>query len=148
VADGGEEGVGLVAGIAFEEVAAEMAVVLHVADHRLDRGSTPELALDSAVDAALLTRDEDPSGVWRLVAAIALVDIGALDRNRSRRMAQIPKADNRGPSVLTSVLLLGSTIECESLRVEAEPERTSCTASYWALLSRRVRNGFSWSTHE
>lgn len=52
--DGGEEGVGVVAGVALEEVSAEMAVSLHVSDHRFDGGSAPELALDDAVHAAFL----------------------------------------------------------------------------------------------
>jgi hypothetical protein len=37
-------------------------------------------ALDSAEDTALLAGDEDATGVLRVVTAVSLVDIGALDR--------------------------------------------------------------------
>jgi len=36
VSDCGKDGVGVIAGIAFEEVAAEVSVGLHVADHWFD----------------------------------------------------------------------------------------------------------------
>ena len=83
VADGGENDVCGVALAAFEMAAAEVAVGLHVADHGLDSRATPEFALDGAEDAALLTGDEDATRIGGVVAAIALVDIGALDA-RSR----------------------------------------------------------------
>jgi hypothetical protein len=53
----------------------------HVADHRLDGGAASQFALDDAKDAALLSRDEDATRMWRVMAAISLVDIGALDRS-------------------------------------------------------------------
>ena len=79
MADRGEDGVGGVAIAALEIAAAEMAVGLHVSDHGFDGGAASELALDGAEDAALLTGDEDPTWIGRIVAAISLVDIGALD---------------------------------------------------------------------
>lgn len=45
VVDCGEDHVGGVTGAALEIAAAEMALVLHVADHRLDRGAATEFAL-------------------------------------------------------------------------------------------------------
>ena len=60
VAGGGEDGVGLIAVSAFEEVAAEMAVGLEVADDGLDGRAAAELTLDGAVDAALLAGEVDP----------------------------------------------------------------------------------------
>ena len=54
MADGGEDGVGGIAVTALEVIAAEVPVVFHVADHRLDGGAAPEFALDPAEDAAFL----------------------------------------------------------------------------------------------
>ena len=79
MADGGEHGVGGVAFAAFEIAAAEVTFGLQVADHRFDRGSASQLALDHTEDAALLAGDEDPARVWCLVAAISLIDVDALD---------------------------------------------------------------------
>ena len=56
-----------------------MAVVLHVTDDGFDGGAASQLALDGAEDAALLTGDEDAARVCRVVAAVSLVDVGALD---------------------------------------------------------------------
>lgn len=77
MACGGEDGVAGVAAGAGAEVAAGMAVLLHVADHRLDAGPPPGLALDGGRDAALLAGVEDTVLVGA-VAAIAAVDIGAV----------------------------------------------------------------------
>lgn len=46
---------------------------------RLDRGSSSQLAFDDAEHAALLSRDEDSAWILRIVSAVPLVDIGALD---------------------------------------------------------------------
>ena len=48
-------------------------------DHGLDRGSSSQLAFDDAEHAALLSRDEDSACILRIVSAVPLVDIGALD---------------------------------------------------------------------
>ena len=50
----------MIAVSAFEEVAAEMAVGLEVADDGLDGRAAAELTLDGAVDAALLAGEVDP----------------------------------------------------------------------------------------
>jgi hypothetical protein len=50
-----------------------------VADDRLDGGSTPQFALDDAEHAALLSRDENAARVLRVMTAVPLVDIAALD---------------------------------------------------------------------
>ena len=55
----GEYGVGPVAVAALEVVAAQPAIVLEVADHRLDCRASPELFLDGRRDAALLARSVD-----------------------------------------------------------------------------------------
>jgi transposase len=65
--------------VALEVTAAEMAFLLHVADERLDGGASPQLAFDDAEDAALLAGDEDASRLRRVVTAVSLVDVGALD---------------------------------------------------------------------
>ncbi len=79
VADCGKEGIRGVACTALEVAAAEMAVGFHVSDHSFDGGAAPQFALDDAEDAALLARDEDAARIGGIVAAVSLVDIGALD---------------------------------------------------------------------
>ena len=79
VADGAEDGVCGIAGATLEVAATEMAFGLHVADHGLDGGSAPQFALDGAEDATLLSRDEDAAWILRIVAAVTLVDVSALD---------------------------------------------------------------------
>jgi hypothetical protein len=79
VADGGDDGVGSVPGTTFEIAASEVTFSLHMADHGLDRGSASQLTLDDAEHAALLAGDEDAARILRVVAALALVDIAALD---------------------------------------------------------------------
>ena len=56
-----------------------MAIHLHVSDHGLDGGAATQLAFDEARDPALLAGDEDAVRIGGVVAAIALIDIGALD---------------------------------------------------------------------
>ena len=80
--DGSEDDVGGVALATLEVAAAEVPIVLHVANDGFDGRAAAQFALDDAEDAALLTGDVDAVRVGRVVAAIALVDIGALDRTR------------------------------------------------------------------
>lgn len=75
----GEDGVGAVSVPAFEEVPAEAAAAFQMTDDGLDRRAAAEFAFDLSVNAAPLAGDEDAHGVLRVMAAIALVDIGALD---------------------------------------------------------------------
>jgi hypothetical protein len=79
VADRREDGIGGVAGTTFEIAAAEVTLGFHMADHGLDRGASPQLALDDAEHTALLSRDEDAARVLRIMTAITLVDIATLD---------------------------------------------------------------------
>ena len=79
VTDGAHDGVKLVAVAALEKVAPQMAVHLAMADDGFDGGSPPEFASDLAVNAAFLSRAEDPVWLWRIVAPVALVDIDPLD---------------------------------------------------------------------
>ena len=79
MADGAEHGVGLVAMAALEVIAAEMAVALQMSNHRLDGRAAFQFAFDGAEDTALLSGDEDPERLGRVVAAIALVGISPLD---------------------------------------------------------------------
>ena len=57
-----------------------MAFGLQMADHGFDGGAAAQLALDHSEDTALLARDEDTTGILRVVATVSLVDIGSLDR--------------------------------------------------------------------
>ena len=54
VADGGQHGVGVAVVASAQEVPSQVAVRLHVADRRLDGGTSSEFFLDLAVDAAPL----------------------------------------------------------------------------------------------
>lgn len=49
-----EDGVGGVAIATLEVIAAQVAIVLHVTDDRLDRGPSLQLAFDDPEDAAFL----------------------------------------------------------------------------------------------
>ncbi len=79
MAGGGGDDVDGAARSAGEEVAAEMAVTLRMADHRLDPGASPDLAADGGRDAALLPGDED-TRLLGVAAAVAAVGMGTLDR--------------------------------------------------------------------
>ena len=75
---GGEDDVGRVAFRAAQEVAAEVAVALQMTDDRLDAAAATPFAATGRGDAALLAGDER-TGFVGVVAAVAAVDIGALD---------------------------------------------------------------------
>ena len=77
MADGGEDGIGVVAVATLEEVAIQVAVGLHVADDCLDGGAAPEFALDPAVHAAFLAGFEHAQRLRRIMAAVALVETSA-----------------------------------------------------------------------
>ena len=62
-------------------------------DHGLDRRATPQFALDDAEDAALLAGNEDTTGILRIVAAVSLVDIAALDRAAGKLLGGINDGD-------------------------------------------------------
>ena len=74
-----EDGIGGVSGTTFEIAAAEMTLGFHVADHGLDGGASSQFAFDDAEDAAILSGDEDAARVLRVMTAVTLVDIAALD---------------------------------------------------------------------
>src|ERR1700730_6438850 len=79
VADGGGDGIGCVDPTTSEITATEVTLGLHVADHGLDGGASSQFAFDDAADAALLSGEEDAARVLRVMTAIPLVDIAALD---------------------------------------------------------------------
>ena len=56
-----------------------MIVGLAMADHRFDGGSPPQFAFYLTMDAALLPQFENPEWFRRVVAPVALVDIGPFD---------------------------------------------------------------------
>ncbi len=63
----------------MQEVSVQMAIGFTVADHRLYCRAAPEFLLDLTKDAAFLPGLEDPEGLGRGVAPVALVDIDPLD---------------------------------------------------------------------
>src|SRR5215467_13819229 len=77
VAGGGEHGIDAVAVTALEMIAAHTVLGLHVADDRLDRGTTFHLAADRSGDAAYLAADPDAELLFVIMATIALVDMDA-----------------------------------------------------------------------
>ena len=86
MADGAHDGVDLVAEAAVQEVAAQMAVGLAMADHRFDGGPSPQFASDLTKDAALLPGLEDPERLGRIVAPVTFVDIDPLDLAAGQRL--------------------------------------------------------------
>ena len=70
---------------AQQEVAAEEAVALQVADDGLDGAAASPLAANGRGDAALLAGDEHTVSLG-VVAAVAAVDIGALDCDAGDRL--------------------------------------------------------------
>src|SRR5215475_7679487 len=72
-----------------------MTIRLHMSDHGLDGGAATQLAFDEAEDAALLAGDEDAVRIGGVVAAIALVDIGALDCATGELLGGIDDAAER-----------------------------------------------------
>jgi hypothetical protein len=107
VADGSEDDVCGVALAAFEMAAAEVAIALHVSDDGFNSRAAARFALDDAEDAALLTRDEDATRIGRVVAAIALVDIGALDRAAGELFGGLNDAAERMPVIRVAWQRLG-----------------------------------------
>ena len=97
MANGGKDDVGGVTLTPLEMAAAEVSVGLHVTDHRLDGGAAPELAFDHAEDATLLAGNEDAARVCGFVAAIALVDIGPLDRTAGEPLGGFDDLAEREP---------------------------------------------------
>src|SRR5215217_2506863 len=90
MACGGEDEVGGVTLGAEQEVASEVAVILHVADDGLDGIAAPSFAAGSAYtpnrcDAALLAGEDDASPIG-IMAAVAAIDIGALDGDASEAL--------------------------------------------------------------
>jgi hypothetical protein len=70
-----------------------------LADHGLDSGTTSELAFDGAEHAALLAGDEDAVRIGRVMTAVALVDIGALDRAAGESLGVLDGCTQRVPVV-------------------------------------------------
>ena len=68
-----------IAMVAEEMVFAKPAVVFGVSDHRLDRRSAPEFAFHVRRKPLSSPGKHDPGRALVVVAAIALVDVSALD---------------------------------------------------------------------
>lgn len=60
-------------------IAAEMTVLVHVINDRLDAGTPPNLRSGAGLNSVILPGDEDAL-LFDVVAAVAAVDIGVLDR--------------------------------------------------------------------
>jgi hypothetical protein len=110
----------LMASPALETTAAEMPVAFHVADDGLDGRAAPELTFDDTEYATLLTRDEDTAPAFSCVAAIALVDIGALDRAAGALLGRLDDVAERMPVTRIARQRLG-----------VKHELTAPRASWW-----------------
>ena len=75
----GKDDVGGIALAALEIAAAEVPVALHVTDDRPDGGAAREIAFDPPKTPRFWPKMKTYHGFSVLVAAIALVDLGALD---------------------------------------------------------------------
>ena len=80
-----------------------MTFGLEVSDDGLDGGAAAQFALDDTEDAALLTGDEDTTGILRVVAAVSLVNIGPLDRTAGECLGAV----NDVPQGVTVVRVVG-----------------------------------------
>ena len=109
--DGGEDDVCGVALAALEEAASEVSVGLHVTDDGLDGRAAPELALDDAEYAAFLAGDEDAAWIGRVVTAISLIDIGALDRTAGESFGRRDGGAER-------VAIIGIARQCAGMQHE------------------------------
>ena len=96
VAGGGENGIGVVAGSFLEVIAVEVAVGLEVSDDRFDGRTPAQLLLDDTVNATFLSRSVDPERLGRVVTAVALVDLGALDLGAGQRLSLFDHGRQRG----------------------------------------------------
>ena len=70
-----------------------MTFCLEVADHGFDGGAPSQFAFDDAEDAAFLAGDEDSARAVRVMAAVSLVDIAALDLAADELLGTV--GDNR-----------------------------------------------------
>lgn len=75
-----QDGVGGVAASALQPVALEFSIGLHVADDRFDGASAAQFPLEGGRGQAAGPGDID-ARLCEAVAAVALIDIGALDRD-------------------------------------------------------------------
>jgi hypothetical protein len=116
VADGGEDGVGGIAGGSFEIAATKMALGFHMADHGLDGGAASQFALDGTEHAALLPGDEDAVWVGRIVAAVSFVDIGPLDLAPGEPLGVLDRGPQRVPIIRIARQRLGVQHELAARR--------------------------------
>ena len=86
------------------------------------QGSIPsptQLSLDDAEDAAFLAGDEDAAGLGHIVAAKALIDIGAIDVRPVSALGLLDDLGEEGMSV----------IGVARQRLGVEPKLTDCPCS-------------------
>src|SRR5262245_3539135 len=94
-----------------------MAFGLHVPDDGLDGGAAAQLVLDDTEDTALLAGDEDATGIFRVVAAVPLVDIGPLDRTAGECLGAV----NDVPQGVTVVRIDGHCARMQHEQATGSP---------------------------
>src|SRR3954449_9039283 len=109
----------------------------------LDGGAAPELALDGAEHAALLARDEDATGILRVVAAVALVDIGPLDRAAGECLGAVDDV----PQGVTVVRVIGQRPGVQHEQAAGSPAVVGDDGGLDAELVRRGGLAFADALH-
>ena len=99
----GEERVDFVAGDAEEVVSAEPAIVFGVADHGFDGGSALEFAPHGGGEAAFAACDHDFGVAVIVVAAIAAINVSALD-GRACYGLGLAKCGGKGAAIVRVAL--------------------------------------------
>jgi hypothetical protein len=112
-----------------------MAVSLQVADHGLDGGTPSQLAFDDAEHAALLAGDENAVWVCGVVAAVSLVDIGALDVAAGEPFGGGDDSAERVAVVRIARQRLGMQDELAASRAGIGGDDRSLDADLWTTLA-------------
>ena len=115
-AGGGEHGVDAVAFSALEAIAVHAVLGLEVTDHRLDRGAALHLTADGLGDRTNLARDPDPEAVGIGVAAVAFVDMDALDLDAGQLLQIGDDRPERMAAIGIAVQRLGVQHELAAFR--------------------------------
>jgi hypothetical protein len=109
VSDATEDDVVGVAGSSFEVAATKVVIGLHVADRGLVGRTAPQFTFDAAERATLLAGDKDAARVL-VVAAIAFVHLGALDRAAGEPFG----GGNHATERVAIVRIAGSAVACRT----------------------------------
>src|SRR6478672_13711837 len=120
-----------------------MTLGFQVSDDGLNAGAAAQFALDDTEDAALLTGDEDTTGISRVVAAVSLVDIGPLDWTAGECLGAV----NDVPQGVTVVRVIGHRPGVQHEQAPGSPAVVGDDGSLHAELVRRGGLAFADALH-